>query len=80
MKLLIGSTGLIGTTLKDSLSFDYEFNSTNINDLVSLEISDTTDVYLSCLSAEKWKVNKDPQSDLDNILKIIEILSTKFKF
>jgi hypothetical protein len=77
MKLLIGSTGLIGTTLKDSLSFDYEFNSTNINDLVSLEISDTTDVYLACLSAEKWKVNKDPQSDLDNILKIIEILSTK---
>jgi hypothetical protein len=77
MKLLIGSTGLIGTTLKDSLSFDYEFNSTNINDLVSLEISDTTDVYLACLSAEKWKVNKDPQSDLDNILKIIGILSTK---
>lgn len=77
MKLLIGSTGLIGTTLKDSLSFDYEFNSANINDLTSLEISDTTDVYLACLSAEKWKVNKDPQADLNNILKIIEILSVK---
>jgi hypothetical protein len=77
MKLLIGNTGLIGTTLKDSLSFDYEFNSANINDLILLETNDNTDIYLSCLSAEKWKVNKDPQSDLDNILKIIEILSIK---
>jgi hypothetical protein len=77
MKLLVGNTGLIGTTLKDSISFDYEFNSSNINDLVSLKIDDDTDVYLSCLSAEKWKVNKDPQSDLNNVLKIIEILSTK---
>ena len=29
MKLLIGNTGLIGTTLKDSIKFDYEFNGEN---------------------------------------------------
>jgi hypothetical protein len=77
MKLLIGSTGLIGTTLKDSITFDYEFNSKNINDLIDLELTDSTDVYLSCLPATKYLVNQNPTADLDNILKIIDILSTK---
>lgn len=77
MKLLIGNTGLIGTTLKDSISFDREFNSSNIQSLRELEIPVTTDIYLSCLPATKWKVNQDPNSDLDNILNIIDILSTK---
>ena len=74
MKLLIGSTGLIGTTLKDSITFDYEFNSKNINDLIDLELTDSTDVYLSCLPATKYLVNQNPTADLDNILKIIDIL------
>lgn len=77
MKLLIGNTGLIGTTLKDSLSFDYEFNSSNIKKLKDLDIPSTADIYLSCLPATKWKVNQDPNGDLNNILDIIDILSTK---
>lgn len=76
MKLLIGNTGLIGTTLKDSMTFDYEFNSSNIHELKDLQIPQTTDIYLACLPATKWKVNQDPIADLNNILKIIEILST----
>lgn len=76
MKLLIGNTGLIGTTLKDSMTFDYEFNSSNIHELKDLQLTNSTDVYLSCLPATKWQVNQDPHADLDNILKIIETLST----
>lgn len=77
MRLLIGNTGLIGTTLKDSLAFDHEFNSSNIETLRDLEVPVHTDIYLSCLPATKWKVNQDPQQDLENILNIIEILSSK---
>jgi len=77
MKLLIGNTGLIGTTLKDSISFDYEFNSSNINELLNLDLSRPCDLYLACLPATKWKVNKNPQLDLDNIFKILNVISKK---
>lgn len=77
MKLLIGNTGLIGTTLKDSITFDYEFNSSNINELLNLDINDSCDLYLACLPATKWKVNQQPQQDLDNILNILNIISKK---
>ena len=78
MKLLIGNTGLIGKTLKDEIKFDYEFNSKNIHELLNLEIeSSTTDLYLCCLPATKWLVNKDPQLDLNNILSILNIITKK---
>jgi hypothetical protein len=77
MKLLIGNSGLIGTTLKDSMTFDYEFNSKNIEELLHLDFQEPCDLYLACLPATKWKVNKNPQEDLDNIFKILEIISKK---
>jgi hypothetical protein len=77
MKLLIGNTGLIGTTLKDSMTFDHEFNSSNINELLNLDINEPCDLYLACLPATKWKVNQQPQQDLDNILNILNIISKK---
>lgn len=78
MKLLIGNTGLIGTTLKDSVKFDYEFNSKNINDLLKLNINfSEVDLYLCCLPATKWLINKDPQADLENIFNILNIISKK---
>jgi hypothetical protein len=78
MKLLIGNTGLIGTTLKDNIKFDYEFNSKNIHELLNLDIDlNTTDLYLCCLPATKWLVNQDPSKDFDNIMNIIDILSKK---
>lgn len=78
MKLLIGNTGVIGKTLKDRIVFDYEFNSKNIHELLNLQIDPTnTDIYLCCLPATKWMVNKDPQIDLNNIFEIINILTKK---
>lgn len=78
MKLLVGNTGLIGTTLKDSIKFDYEFNSKNINSLLELNIDpNTDDLYLCCLPATKWLVNKNPTLDLENIWSILQVLSKK---
>jgi hypothetical protein len=78
MKLLVGNTGLIGTTLKDSIKFDYEFNSKNLEDLLTLNIDTVnTELHLCCLPATKWLVNKDPKADYDNMLKILSILSQR---
>ena len=38
MKILIGSTGLVGTTLKETIDFDYEFNSKNIDEFLNNDI------------------------------------------
>jgi hypothetical protein len=78
MRLLIGNTGLIGKTLKDRIKFDYEFNSKNINELSNLTIDPSvTDLYLCCLPATKWLINKDPQTDLNNIFDILNIITKK---
>ena len=77
MKILIGNTGLIGTTLKDSITFDREFNSKNIEELRSISTDASTELYLACLPATKWQVNQQPQQDLDNIFKILDIISKK---
>ena len=75
-KILIGSTGLVGTTLKESINFDYEFNSKNINTFINYDYVNA-ELYLSCLPATKWLVNKDITSDLKNIYKLIDIISKK---
>ncbi len=75
-KILIGSTGLVGTTLKETIKFDYEFNSKNINDFLNHNYVDA-ELYLSCLPATKWLVNKNISEDLKNIDKIIDIISQK---
>lgn len=74
MNILIGNTGLIGTTLKKSISFEHEFNSKNISEY---DVPDDCDLYLSCLPATKWLVNKDPFADLKNGQAIIDIISKK---
>ena len=50
-KILIGSTGLVGTTLKETIEFDYEFNSKNINEFLDYNYEDA-ELYLSCLPSE----------------------------
>lgn len=78
MRLLVGNTGLIGTTLKDSIQFDYEFNSKNLEELLSLPIDTSqAELYLACLPATKWLVNQDPQSDLNNIFRILNVITKR---
>ena len=74
MKILVGDTGLIGSTLKEKLTFNYTFNSKNITTFNDFEYKNAT-LYLSCLPATKWLVNKDIKSDIENIRSIVEILS-----
>jgi nucleoside-diphosphate-sugar epimerase len=74
MKILVGNTGLIGTTLTETMKFDLMFNSKNINNFNKLVDEDGYELYLSCLPATKWMVNKNLPSDLDNIQNIINIL------
>lgn len=74
MKILVGDTGLVGTTLKEKMSFDLTFNSKNIEDLQNVK-DDNITIYLSCLPATKWLVNKDIKSDIKNINTIIEVVS-----
>lgn len=75
-KILIGNTGLVGQTLKEKIKFDLEFNSSNIQNFNDYDI-DGADLYLSCLPATKWQVNKNVTGDIDNIMKIFDIIKQK---
>lgn len=76
MKVLIGSTGLVGSTLKETIDFDYEFNSKNIHTFEQA-VPDGCELWLSCLPATKWLVNKNLKQDMENIMKILTIIKYK---
>jgi len=71
MKILIGNTGLVGKTLKEKITFDFEYNSSNISNYSPPE---NCDLYLSCLPSTKWLVNKDTKSDIEIIVDIIKVI------
>jgi hypothetical protein len=76
MRVLIGSTGLVGSTLKESIEFDYEFNSKNIHTFEQV-VPDGSELWLSCLPATKWLVNKNLKQDMENIMRILTIIKHK---
>ena len=73
MKLLVGETGLVGTSLKEQQEFDHLFKSSTIDDLKRIA-KDGDELYLACLPATKWLVNKNLDRDLDNIYSIVNHL------
>ena len=78
MRVLIGDTGLVGTSLKEQTQFDLTFNSSNIHELKNT-VEPGAEIYLSCLPATKWQVNKNISQDLDNINNIIkQLIGIKF--
>ena len=78
MNILVGNTGLIGTTLKKNIEFDFEFNSKDFHTYVSkVPDSEQCNLFLTCLPATKWQVNKNLLKDLNNINLIINSLATK---
>lgn len=78
MNILVGNTGLIGTTLKKNIEFDFEFNSKNFHTYVSnVPDDEQCNLFLTCLPATKWLVNKNLLKDLNNINLIINNLATK---
>jgi nucleoside-diphosphate-sugar epimerase len=76
MKILVGDTGLIGNTLKEKIQFDFTYNSKNISTFNDVEYKNAT-LYLSCLPATKWMVNKNIPLDIININKIIDTISNQ---
>ena len=78
MNILVGNTGLIGTTLKKNIEFDFEFNSKDFHTYVSKVPDDEqSNLFLTCLPATKWQVNQNIIKDLNNINLIINNLATK---
>jgi hypothetical protein len=78
MKVLVGDTGLIGRVLQQSTNFDATFNSSNIHELPNIANmpGQVDELYLACLPATKWLVNQDPAKDLNNILSLVDVLTT----
>jgi len=76
MKLIVGSTGLVGTSLIEQENFDFKFNSKNIHEFNQIA-TDGDELLLTCLPATKWMVNKDVVGDMKNINDIINIISRK---
>lgn len=74
MKIIIGDTGLVGKTMIRKRKFDYGFNSKNINDFGNI-VKDGYELFLTCLPATKWMVNKDLIGDMNNINNIIKTIS-----
>lgn len=75
MSILIGSTGFVGGHLQSSHEFKYKFHRPNIAEIQNLE----TDLLICAgLPAEKWRANKDPIADWENVFQLAQIL-TKVK-
>ena len=74
MKLLIGNTGLVGSTILESVSYDHTFNSKNLDKFTDFA-QNGDELFLTCLPATKWMVNKNLKDDMNNIHKIIEVIS-----
>jgi hypothetical protein len=73
MDVLVGSTGLIGSVLRDNHHFQYCFNSSNIH-TAPLLTAQVDKLYLACLPAEKWKANQQPLEDFANMHGIVEAI------
>ncbi|NNM20050.1 MAG: NAD(P)-dependent oxidoreductase [Gammaproteobacteria bacterium] len=69
---LIGYTGFVGGNLLAQRDFDDTFNSKNIEAIDGREY-DT--IICAGAPAEKWKANKEPESDLATINRLIENLA-----
>ena len=68
---LIGYTGFVGGTLLRQRPFDACFNSSNIEQIRGRSFD-----LIVCAGApaEKWKANKEPERDLDNIERLTRAL------
>lgn len=74
MKIIVGDTGLVGKTVCESINFDKRFNTKNMHTFFQ-EVNDNQELFLTCLPATKWMVNKDLREDMSNINKLINQLS-----
>lgn len=76
MKVIVGNTGLVGSTLSEKIKFDLSFNTSNLKDFPK-NVEDGSELYLTCLPATKWIVNKNTTKDFENITNIINLIKGK---
>ena len=65
---------MLGSTLLKSETYDYTFNSKNLNNFKNVA-KDGDELLLTCLPATKWLVNKNLTDDMNNIQNIIKTIS-----
>jgi hypothetical protein len=73
MRILVGYSGFVGKNLLNQKKFDYLLNSKNIDEIEGLPRN--CDLYLSCLPATKWLVNRNTKADQENIENLLSRLS-----
>ncbi|PIW94303.1 MAG: hypothetical protein COZ86_01730, partial [Candidatus Moranbacteria bacterium CG_4_8_14_3_um_filter_41_13] len=69
---IIGYTGFVGSNIVNQKSFDFKFNTSNINDILEKELDL---LVIAAPSAVKWQANKEPGKDLETINNLITIIS-----
>lgn len=70
---LIGHSGFVGTTLLKQTAFDGLYRSTNIAEIANQQFDV---VVCAGAPAQKWIANREPEADLQNINRLMEILGT----
>jgi hypothetical protein len=70
MKIIIGNTGLVGKTVCETVDFDQKYNTTNIGNFFE-HSKDGDELFLTCLPATKWMINKNLGNDLSNINQLV---------
>lgn len=75
MRVLIGDTGFVGRNLINQINFDLTFNSKNIQSFSKFNLTGS-EIYLSCLPATKWKINKSAESKLEDLYNMFCILNS----
>ncbi len=68
---LIGYSGFVGSNLDRRRLFDKKYNSRNIEDIKGKNYSY---VYCAGVTATKWLANKEPDSDLKGIVRLLNAL------
>lgn len=63
-KCIVGSTGFVGSTLKDQTDFVAGFASANID---QIQNSHWDTVVCAAAPAQKWLANLEPENDLENL-------------
>jgi nucleoside-diphosphate-sugar epimerase len=72
-RALIGHTGFVGGNLLVQTTFTHCYHSKNIESIASQEF----DLAVCCAApAEKWRVNREPQADWDNLERLMMCLKT----
>jgi len=77
LKGLIGYTGFVGGNLLKTTSFDYTFNSKNIDAITNIKFDQ---LVCAAPSAVKWKANKEPAEDqklIDNLIAVLKKVRTR---